>query len=197
MKKLFSLLALSAAVLSAPHASASVINFDDLNAGGKLASMSGHTLYDGLSWSSSWYLGDTSVSGYANGAHSGSEFLLNGFGVNNLGISSATPFTFLGAWFATPNTNGAKANWINVSAYDSNNVLVGSTGQVAVTGIYTQVATQFANVSRLTVSRDQGWFVMDDLSILRAAEAPEPASIALVGFGLGLLGLARRRRQVR
>jgi uncharacterized protein (TIGR03382 family) len=185
-------LMLAAGLLVAPIGHATVVKFDDLAAGGKLSSMSTRNPYSGLNWSSSWYLGDTSVAGYGAASHSGNQFLLNGFGVNNLNITSTTAFDFQGAWFATPDTNGAKASWINISAYDSANQLIGSTGQIGINGVYSLVAADFTNVYRLIISRDNGWFVMDDLAIRRAGEVDEPAALALFALGLGVLGWRRR-----
>lgn len=186
-------LALAAGLLAAPLGHAAVISFDDLAAGGKLSSMSTRNPYADLSWSSYWYLGDTSVAGYGNAARSGNQFLLNGFGAAPLNITSTSAFDFKGAWFATPGINSTKASWISISAYDSANQLIGSTGQVAIGAVYSLVAADFSNVTRLVVTRDRGWFVMDDMAIRRAGEVAEPGSIALLAAGLGLLGWRRRQ----
>lgn len=193
MNKFLSGFIAGAALLAASAAQATVVNFDNLNAGGKLASIAANNPYAGLSWSSSWYLGDTAVAGYGNGAHSGANFVANGFGVNNLGISSADPFSFGGAWFATPDTNGSKASWVNISAFDSANQLIGSTGSVAIGSSYAFIPAAFSNVARLSITRDKGWFVMDDLSFSRGAAVPEPGSLALLGLGAAALGWTRRR----
>ncbi|USX11635.1 PEP-CTERM sorting domain-containing protein [Oxalobacteraceae bacterium OTU3CAMAD1] len=191
---------LAGAVLTlASPAQAAVVDFDDVSAGGKLSTLSKYNPYEDLTWTSSWFLGDTAVNGYSNGAHSGTQFVSNGFGVNNLGISSATAFNLDGAWFATPATNGSKATWINISAYDAANQLIGSTGNVAINGTYSWVQASFANVSRLTITRDKGWFVMDDLSMSAIGPVPSPVpesgTVVLLAAGLLMTGFAAMRRK--
>ena len=119
---------------------------------------------------------------------------MNGFGTTDLGISSTTLFNFTGAWFVAPNINGGtKASWINISAYDAANQLIGSTGNVAINTTYSWVAANFSNVSRVSVSRDRGFFAMDDVTVSRAGEVPEPATPVLLLAALSALVVARRR----
>ena len=202
MKKILSGFLAGAVMALASPAHAAVVDFDDLSAGGKLSALSKYNPYEDMSWTNSWVLGDTSVNGYSNGAHSGTQFGSNGFGVNHLGVSSATAFNLKGAWFATPATNGSKATWINITAYDATNQLIGSTGNIAINGTYSWVQASFANVSRLAITRDKGWFVMDDLSISAigpvvgpANPVPEPGSAVLLAAGLLMTGFAASRRK--
>ena len=187
------LLAVAALCISSA-AHATVIDFDDLDASNKLSSIGKYNPYDSITWSNSWYLGPNTYAGYDNGAHSGTQFLLNGFGANNLSFRSASTFDFVGAWFAVPNINGSRATWINVSAYDQNDALIGSTGNIGVSNTYAFVEANFSNASRITVSRDKGFFIMDDVTLGEPASVPEPGAVALIALALAGLTVSRRRR---
>ena len=194
MKKLLIAALVSAGMfLASAAAHATVIDFDDLNANGTRSSMSTRTPYAGFNWTSSWHLGVDTVAGYDNASHSGGNFLLNGFGVPNLGVSSTAAFDFAGAWFAVPNITGSKASWINITAYDAANQLIGTTGNMAITGSFVYIAANFADVSRLNITRDKGWFVMDDFT-LTDAEVPEPGTLLMFGMGMAVLAAARRKK---
>ena len=192
MKKTLLALIACAALALAGSAHAGVINFDELATGGDFLSLSDVNPYAGLNWSSDWYAGDNSIDGYANGARSGSNFAVNGFGSDAMSVSSATGFNFAGAWFATPAGGSDKANWINISAYDALNQLIGSTGNIAIGDTYQWVAASFSNVAMLTITRDSGWYVMDDFTTVASAVVPEPATPLMLAIGLLALGLGRR-----
>ena len=184
---------LLAATLFVAQAHATVINFDNLDAKGKLASINPNNPYAGLTWDKNWYLGDTTVGGYDNAAHSGTNFVNNGFGVKSLAIGSATGFDFAGAWFAAPNINGTRATSVNLSAYDALGQLIGTTGDVAITTNFVFVAANFMDVARLVVTRDRGYFAMDDFTLADAPSGQVPEPAGLFALGLGLVGLMRRR----
>ena len=130
MKKILLAMIAGATLALASAAHAGVINFENVATGGDFASLSELNPYAGLSWSADWYAGDNSLDGYANGAHSGSNFAVNGFGSDAMTVSGAAGFNFAGAWFAAPEGAGEAASWINISAYDAFNQLIGSTGMV-------------------------------------------------------------------
>ena len=192
MKKTLCALIAGASLLLAGAAQAGVVDFDELNTEGDFTSLSDINPYAGLSWSEEWYAGDSSIDGYANGARSGANFVVNGFGGNEMSISSAAGFDFAGAWFAAPQGVDDKAGWINISAYDAFNQLIGSTGNVAIGDSYLWVGAGFQNVSFLTIARDTGWYVMDDFTTGAAVPVSEPGTPLMLGLGVLALGLSRR-----
>lgn len=181
-----------ASLMLAGTAHAGVIDFDDVNTGGDFASLSELSPYAGLSWGADWFAGDTGIDGFAGSARSGANFAINGFGENMISISSAVAFNFAGAWFATPAGVADKASWIKVSAYDALDQLIGSTGNVAIGNDYQWVAAGLSNVSRLSIERDSGWYVMDDLEISAATPVPLPETPLTLAIGALALGLSRR-----
>ncbi|MES2182571.1 MAG: PEP-CTERM sorting domain-containing protein [Pseudomonadota bacterium] len=192
MKKIICLFAF----LLAGSANAAVLNFDDINLNGSnyttLSSL-GQSNYANFNWDSVWFAGNTTVNNYGNASHSGTQYLSNGSNVNNLSIGNGMLFNFDGAWFASP-THSNPAEWINISAYDSLNNLIGTTGNVAITSNMSWVQAGFTNVSSLNITRGDGWFTMDDFTY-NTASVPEPATLALFALGLFGFAAARRRKQ--
>jgi hypothetical protein len=193
MKKILFALIASATLILAGAAHAGVVNFDDLATDGDFTSLNDVSPYAGLTWSGDWYAGDTAIDGYANAAHSGANFAVNGFGSDAVSVSSATGFDFAGAWFAAPQGVDDKASWINISAFDAANQLIGTTGNIAIGASYQWLGAAFSNVSSLSITRDSGWYVMDDFTTTAAAAVPEPGTQLMLGIGLLALVAGRRR----
>ena len=169
----------AATVLCTGPTHAAVIDFDDLNADATLTSMDDFNPYGGVDWNK-WYLGDTAVDGYGNAAHSGSNYVMNGYGVDALEVSRPGGLNFNGAWFAAPAINGAQASWINISAYDLADQLIGTSGNIAIDATYRWVSAPFANAARIVVTRDDGFFAMDDVELSAPGKVPEPGSWSLL-----------------
>jgi hypothetical protein len=197
-KTLFALIA-SASLMLAGAANAGVIGFEDVATDGDFASLSDINPYAGLTFSDEWYAGDTGIDGYGNAAHGGTHYAINGHFDEGSTISSATPFNFAGAWFVAPVGTADQAGWIDITAYDASNNVIGTTGQVNIGTNYVWVAAPFNNVSSLTITRDTGWYAMDDFTTVASApangEVPEPATPLMLGAGAFGLILSRARRR--
>ena len=193
MKNTLCALIAGATLLLAGAAQAGVTSFDELAPAGDYISLNDISPYAGLSWSADWLASDTSVEGYANAAHSGNNYALNGYGNDPATVSSSTGFNFSGAWFATPEGGADVASWINISAYDAANQLIGSTGNIAIGATYQWVNAAFSNVSFLSITRDSGWYVMDDFTPSASGDVPEPATPLILAAGALALVAARRR----
>ena len=193
MKKMICALFAGASLMLAGATHAAVIGFEDIVTDGEFTSLSDGGPYAGLSWGEGWSAGDTDVGGYANAASSGTHYAVNAYGDDEISISSATGFHFAGAWFATPEGASDKASWINISAYNALNELIGTTGNFVIGDSYQWVNGGFANVAMLTIRRDSGWYVMDDFTTGAASgSVPVPATPLVLGIGLLALVLARR-----
>ena len=193
MKKMICALFAGASLMLAGAPHAAVIGFEDIVTDGEFSSLSDGGPYAGLSWGEGWSAGDTDVGGYANAANSGTHYAVNAYGDDEISVSSATGFNFAGASFATPERAAIKAAWINITAYDALHEVIGTTGRIDIGDVYQWVSGGFANVAMLTITRDDGWYVMDDFTTTDdAGTVPVPATPLVLGIGLLAMIQARR-----
>jgi len=206
MRRLSGFATVLALATAADPASAQLATFDDLAA----CDPTSHSRvlvgngYAGFDWDN-FYVADgvntyadfPSAPGYANGVITPGCIALNGFG-NPSEISSSSAFTFNGGYFT--------------SAYNDN-LIVRIGGFSGSSELFTTTLTlntstpQLLNVAWEGVDRVRfesgdnapgSQFVFDNFRFNNVTDpsiVPEPATILLVGGGLGLLGLVGRRRR--
>lgn len=198
MKKI-ALAALLAATFGVAHAN--LITFDDV---------SGSVLpagYDGVNWTNFYELDNTysgyAGTGYRNGAVSGTHVAFNSGGAAaSISATSALGFDLTDAFFA-----GAWNDNLNIlaNATFENGTHASKSFHVSTTGS-TDEFFNWVDLSSVTFISSGGTpkpglhgagtqFVLDNVNT--TAAVPEPANLALMLAGVGLLGvMARRRRAV-
>lgn len=179
--------------LCIPFASATVLTFDDILGPDEYgATVPGN--YGGLDWSAAgWavFAGEF----FPFTAHSGDARVTTGFESDDGAsiIRFLTPTVFEGAWFA-----GYTDSKVQFKLY-LNDVQVGLSSILTLSDTPAFLAAGWGSaIDAVVVSSPvQASYVMDDFTFADAAVVPEPATLALVLFGLGI-GVAsnatRRRR---
>ena len=191
IKKAASVLFLALASL-ASTAGATVIGFDDIKyVNGDPAAVANG--YEGFDWNNFWSSRATYDWTYGVGLVSGGNigFMISAGNVTS--FSSAAPFTFNGV-------NLAKMYYDGLTHFEgyAGNTLVYSKDVFSTHKAAAFASFDWTGLTRVEISvRDGSERVMfDNLTVNeQVANVPEPASISLVLAGLGLAGMAGKRRK--
>jgi hypothetical protein len=179
----------TALALCTTFASAAVLSFDDITGPDGYEAVP--TSYGGLDWSgSSWSVMTTPGTPFT--AHSCDGRIAMGWDGTDATstIRFLAPTVFDGAWFAGYGEASVRFDLYLAGA------LVGSSDTLGLSDTPAFLASGWTGaIDAVVVSSNlHAFYVMDDFSFQDASEVPEPATLALVLAGLGLVGAARRRR---
>ena len=195
-------------LLSFAPLSAAVIGFDDLNASAGDIVLDAFDSYQGFIWKNiSVYTSTPGFPGFNNGVISSPNAAYTaGFSSSSV-IASTDPFDFISAYLGAGWYDGLSVTvtgFFNGSQRFSQTVTVNTTGAQLFTFNFTsinQVDFTSASVSSTTDPYGCGssgcsQITLDDLTLLPSTppiDTPEPATVAIVGFGgVALLAILRR-----
>lgn len=190
----------TATTLLASAAHAQVATFDDLPAAPGCGSAFVPNGYNGLNWNNFGYLIGSQCgpnNGYINGTTSGTYVGFNAFG-GTASFGSATPFTWsaylTAAWYNNLD--------VTIVGTLNGNPVYNTTFQLNTSG--PTLFTFNQAVDNVSVSAANGvdaglggcctHVAFDDVAV-NTNVVPEPGTILLVSAGLGLVGIAARRRR--
>jgi hypothetical protein len=176
--------------LSAPLASATVLNFDDIVGPGGYAAVPGN--YGGLDWSGAGLSVFTSEQAPFT-AHSGQGRVTTDW-IDGGPIASTirflAPTVFNGAWFS-----GYGDSSVRFDLYFGGQLVASSSAlQLSETPAFLNAGWDGVVDAVVVSTGFQASYAMDDFSFEDVAQVPEPGSLALMLAGFGIAGAVRLRR---
>lgn len=176
--------------LSAPLASATVLNFDDIVGPGGYAAVPGN--YGGLDWSGAGLSVFTSEHAPFT-AHSGQGRVttdwIDGGPIASI-IRFLAPTVFNGAWFS-----GYGDSSVRFDLYFGGQLVASSSAlQLSETPAFLNAGWDGVVDAVVVSTGFQASYAMDDFSFEDVAQVPEPGSLALMLAGFGIAGAVRLRR---
>lgn len=191
LKKMLSITALSASavLLTATSASASVLNFDDLNTGGAGAVSS--SAYTGFTLNGWWHI-DNPPYGYPYASFPTVIYNSESNYTNTPEILSSSKINVLSVYLAD-----FSSGTVDLLGYSGASLLYSLTVD-PVNGAMTKYALNFNGIDRFVMRTTNGktYAFLDNFEYEAAGNnVPEPASLALIGLGVAGLVVSRRQRK--
>lgn len=187
---------------AAAQAHATVITFDEIAASNSNSPLTNEYAFEGVTFGSDnsgiWGgIGEGDPGNWGVAGTNGTQFLGNNGVVNGntyvTTISFATGESLIS--FDTSRTNGSSAGQtLLVNAYAGATLVSSQSITQGNIGDWTSVSVGGSGITSLVLTGSASGFSPYAIDNLNVTAVPEPASMALMAAGLGLIGVARRRR---